>query len=101
MKPATATPSTNHSSPVETRPARRRSTGVNLTVLWSLYVLTMRQFMHGKRWMVIAILFLLPAGLAVLVRFLDPSEPSIVLEFLFAFMLIPQALLPLLALLYA
>jgi ABC-2 type transport system permease protein len=82
-------------------PAVRRSSGVNLTVLWSLYVLTVRQFMHGKRWMVVAVLFLLPAALAVLVRFMDPSAPSIVLEFLFAFMLIPQALLPLLALLYA
>ena len=57
--------------------------------------------MHGKRWMVVTLMFLLPAGLAVLVRFMDRSAPTSVLEFLFAFMLIPQALLPLLALLYA
>ncbi len=101
MKSAALTPSTNHSSDVDIRPTTRRSSGVNLTVLWSLYVLTVRQFLHGKRWMVIGILFLLPAGLAVLVRLMDPRVPSTLLEFLFAFMLIPQALLPLLALLYA
>lgn len=80
-----------------TRPAG----GVNLTVLWTLYTLTLRQYLHGKRWMVMGALFFLPAGLAVLIRTIDPNVPSIVLEFLFAFMLIPQALLPLLALLYA
>ncbi len=48
-----------------------------------------------------AILMLLPAGLAILVRGTAPNVPSIVLEFLFVFMFIPQALLPLAALIYA
>ncbi len=78
-----------------------RSGGVNLTVLWTLYAFTVRQHLHGKRWMVMGVLFLLPAGLAILIRSIDPNVASIHLEFLFAFMLIPQALLPLLALLYA
>ncbi len=101
MTPAPATLSPVTKAGIDQAPSGRRSRGVNLTVLWTLYVLTLRQFLHGKRWMVVAVLFLLPAGLAVLVRFLDPDVPSIILEFLFAFMLIPQALLPLLALIYA
>ncbi len=81
--------------------AAPRTGGFNLTVLWTLYLLTVRQHLHGKRWMVMGVLFLLPAGLAILIRSIDPNVSSIHLEFLFAFMLIPQALLPLLALLYA
>ena len=84
----------------EARPMRR-SGGVNLIVLWTLYALTIRQHLHGKRWMVMGVLFLLPAGLAILLRTIAPNVPSIGLEFLFAFMLMPQALWPLLALLYA
>jgi ABC-2 type transport system permease protein len=101
MKPAAVVPTMNQSEDVGAMPAIRRSRGVNLAVLWTVYVLSVRQFLHGKRWMVIGVLFLLPAGLAVLVRLMDPTVPTILLEFLFAFMLIPQALLPLLALLYA
>lgn len=75
--------------------------GLSLTALWTLYTLTLRQHQHGKRWMAMAALMLLPAGLAVLMRYTAPNVPSVVLEFLFAFMLIPQALLPLAALIYA
>ncbi len=46
-------------------------------------------------------LFLLPAGLAILLRTTAPDVPRIGLEFIFAFMFIPQAILPLVALLYA
>ena len=49
-----------------------------------------------------AILFLLPAALVVMIRVTAPqAPPPIILEFIFAFMFIPQALLPLAALLYA
>jgi ABC-2 type transport system permease protein len=72
-----------------------------LRALWALYVLTLRQHLHGKRWMVSAALFLLPAGLAVFVRSTSPDVPGRGLEFMLAFMFIPQGLLPLLALLYA
>jgi ABC-2 type transport system permease protein len=77
------------------------SGGSVLIGLRTLYVLTLRQHLHGKRWIVLAILFLLPAALAAIVRATAPDAPSIILEFLFAFMFIPQALLPLVALLYA
>jgi ABC-2 type transport system permease protein len=74
--------------------------GSGLTALWALFGLTIRQYLHGKRWMVIGALFLLPAGLAILLRFAAPNFPSVGLEFLLEFMLVPQAILPLVALLY-
>jgi ABC-2 type transport system permease protein len=57
--------------------------------------------MHGKRWLIMAILSLLPAGLALLIRGTASEEPPIMLEFLLGWMFIPQLLLPLVALLYA
>lgn len=69
--------------------------------LATLYGLTVRQHLHGKRWMVIALLFSLPAGLAILVRATSPNVPRLGLEFMLAMMLLPQLLLPLVALLYA
>ena len=72
-----------------------------LTSLWTLYVLTLRQHLHGKRWMVMVGLFLLCAGLVVLVRATSHDVPVLQLEFIFAFLFIPQAILPLLALVYA
>src|SRR5580692_9905815 len=75
--------------------------GFGLAALWTLYALTVRQHLHGKRWIVLGVLFLVPAGLAVLLRFIAPDVPNAVLEFLFVFMFVPQALLPLIALIYA
>jgi ABC-2 type transport system permease protein len=72
-----------------------------LTSLWALYTLTLRQHLHGKRWMVMAGLFLLSGGLAILIRTTAPDLPPVQLEFIVAFMFIPQAILPLLALVYA
>jgi ABC-2 type transport system permease protein len=68
---------------------------------WTLYVLTLRQHLHGKRWMVLALLFLLPPGMAVLVRSMPAQPPDRMLEFVLSWILIPLALLPLVALLYA
>jgi ABC-2 type transport system permease protein len=81
-------------------PGRRASGHYRLAALWALYVLTLRQHLHGKRWMVTAVLFLLPAGLAILVRATAHNVPGMWLEFSFGFMFIPQALLPLVALIY-
>ncbi len=72
-----------------------------LSSLHALYVLTLRQHLRGKRWMVLACLFLLPAGLAILLRSVAPAVPLRGLEFFLVFMFIPQALLPLVALIYA
>ena len=86
-------PTPEAAAPPAGRPAR-----LSLTSLAALYVLTLRQHLHGRRWMVMAVLFLLPAGLAILIRATAPDVPPMVLEFLLAFMFIPQALLPLVAL---
>jgi ABC-2 type transport system permease protein len=77
------------------------SGGFGLTALWTLYLLTLRQHLHGKRWWVVGFLFLLAPGLAILMRATAPDVKSIQLEFMLGFMFIPQALLPLVALLYA
>jgi ABC-2 type transport system permease protein len=74
--------------------------GSRLAALSALYTLTLRQHLHGKRWIVLGLLFLAPAVLAGVVRATAPDAPPPVLEFLFAFMFIPQALLPLVALVY-
>ena len=46
-------------------------------------------------------LMLLPAGLGFLMRHTAHNVPGVAIEFIFVFMLIPQALLPLAALIYA
>jgi len=79
----------------------RAQRGSRLCGYWTLYALTLRQHLHGKRWLAIGALFLLPASLAVLVRGTTADVPSVALEFLLVFMFIPQAILPLVALLYA
>src|SRR5262245_19867728 len=88
-------------TPERTAPRPRLASGPNPTSLAALYVLTVRQHLHGRRWMVMAALFLLPAGLSILIRSTAPEFPAIAIEFVVAFMLIPQALLPLVALVYA
>ena len=78
---------------------RRGSSSVSS--LWALFLLSLRQHLHGKRWMVVSGLFLLPTVLAIIVRETNEDMPTIVNEFLMAFMVIPQTLLPLGALIYA
>jgi ABC-2 type transport system permease protein len=84
----------------ENNPPRRRG-AVNLPGLWTLFLLTLRQHLHGKRWMIMLGLFLLPAGLSLAVRCTAPRALPGDLEFVFVFMFIPQAILPLAALIYA
>src|SRR5687767_14491604 len=68
---------------------------------WTLYALTLRQHLHGRRWIAAALLFLLPAGMAIVIRSTGAPVPSLFLEFVLLWILAPQALLPLVALLYA
>jgi ABC-2 type transport system permease protein len=62
--------------------------------------LTLRQHLHGRRWMIVGLVFLTPALLAGLVRATASDAIPREVEFIFVFMFIPQALLPLVALLY-
>jgi ABC-2 type transport system permease protein len=80
---------------------RLPSTGSRAASLWTLYVLTLRQHLHGKRWLVMGLLFLAPAALAIFIRTTVVDVKPVFLEFSLAMMFIPQALLPIVALLYA
>ncbi len=72
------------------------------TALAALFWLTLRQHARGRRLLVLGLLFLIPAGIAVLARSVNKVPPKTEdLEFLLVFYLIPHALLPLAALLYA
>lgn len=68
---------------------------------WTLYALTLRQHLRGRRWLVMSLLFLLPVGLAIVIRLTAPVVPPQQLEFLLVMIFVPQALLPIAALLYA
>jgi ABC-2 type transport system permease protein len=74
----------------------------DLSALAALFVLALRQYAHGRRLLILAILFALPSGLAAIVSLASRHAPEPgALEFAFAFNLIPHALAPLAALLYA
>ena len=49
-------------------PHTRPSGGSRLTSLWSLYRLALRQFLHGKRPIVMLLVLILPACLVLVVR---------------------------------
>lgn len=91
-----ATP-THSVRPLEVRLAPGRC----LTALAELFWLTLRQHTHGRRFLVLVLLLALPCGLAILLRSLSRPAPTDILEFTLVFGLIPHALAPLTALLYA
>jgi ABC-2 type transport system permease protein len=99
MKPAAIADVTANS--FDSQAERGAPGSSRLVSLWTVYALTLRQHLHGKRWMVIAGMCVLCAGLVAVVRATAPDVPSVELEFDIAFMFIPQAILPLLALIYA
>jgi ABC-2 type transport system permease protein len=89
----------NPSPPAVSSP---RPGGVPLSALWTLFTLTLRQFLRGRRMFVLTLLALLPAGLAVLLRTVGGAGPPRgMIEFVCLFTLLPHTLLPLTALLYA
>jgi len=69
--------------------------------LAALFGLTLRQYVHGKRWIAMAALFLVPAGMATLIRTTSPDATPIQLEFGLAMFFIQQLILPMTALIYA
>ena len=78
-----------------------RTNGLELSVLWTLFTLSLRQFLRGKRMIVLALLSLLPAGLALLLRLTKSVSSELEVERSCLFFLVPQVLLPLTSLLYA
>ncbi len=79
----------------------RQETAYGFRPALALYGLALRQHQHGKRWMIMALLLILPAIIACLSRMTGFAIPPRSLEFNLVFMFIPQGLLPLLALVYA
>ena len=76
--------------------------GLMASALAALFVLTLRQNVRGRRLLVLSLLFLLPVILAGAVKLAQPfPPPPDALVFAFVFNLIPHALAPLTALLYA
>jgi ABC-2 type transport system permease protein len=74
----------------------------NIGALATLFVLTLRQHIRGRRLLVMSLLFALPGVLAAAVNLFSRFPPTIEnLQFAFVFNLIPHALVPLAALLYA
>ncbi len=77
------------------------SRGFMASAVAALFVLTLRQNLRGRRLLVLSLLFLLPVVLAGVLKFVPyPPAPEAV-EFALIFNLIPHALAPLTALLYA
>lgn len=74
--------------------------GFDPVALFALFTLTIRQHVRGRRLLVLSLLFLLPAGLALVVRCIEEPPPDKA-EFFFIFHFIPHALAPLAALLFA
>jgi ABC-2 type transport system permease protein len=87
--------------PVAEFPVVRRSPSAELSAAAALFVLTVRQHTHGRRLLVLGLLYALPVGLAVLLRSLARPAPPDVLEFALVLNLLPHGLAPLTALLYA
>ncbi len=76
--------------------------GGTLAALWTLFLLTLRQHSRGRRLLLVVFLFLLPAGIAVLIRSVSDRPPSVrELEEVLIFSFMPYVLIPLSALLYA
>jgi ABC-2 type transport system permease protein len=80
--------------------SRDPATDSRLTGLCALFWLTVRQHCRARRLFILAGLFLLPAIIAVIARYLN-STPARDLEFWLVFTTIPHGLAPLTALLYA
>lgn len=82
-------------------PPRSRDWSGQLSAVAALFVLTVRQHTHGRRLLVLGLLYLLPCVLAVVLRNLTHPAPAEALEFALVFSLVPHGLAPLTALLYA
>jgi ABC-2 type transport system permease protein len=88
-------------SPISSLPDVSLRRGSRASALAALFVLTLRQQLRGRRLLVLSLLFLIPAILACVFKFVPFAPPPDVLEFALIFNLIPHALAPLTALLYA
>ncbi len=76
--------------------------GMPLGALGALFALTVQDHLRGRRLLVLALLFLLPAALVLVLRMAtSESVDPVMLEFVFVFYFIPHGLATLTALLYS
>ncbi len=94
-----APPDTGAPASLPRFPLRR---GFELSAVAALFMLTLRQLARGRRLLLFCFLFMLPIMVALLVKYLagPPESTPAERESVLAFVLIPNALVPLLALLY-
>jgi ABC-2 type transport system permease protein len=71
------------------------------TSLATVFSLTLRQLGRGRRLLVLAAIFALPAVLAIIARSAEPPAPTADLEFVLLLNFLPVCLIPLTCLLYA
>jgi ABC-2 type transport system permease protein len=77
----------------------RLGLGPRVSALGALFILCLRQHVRGRRLLILALLYLIPVGIAVFgARLTDRSEQF---EYILLLNMIPHAMLPLAALLYA
>ena len=82
-------------------PPPRRARHADWSALGALFELTIRQHTHGRRLLVLGLLYLIPCALAVVLRSLARPASGEALEFALVLTLVPHGLAPLTALLYA
>ena len=82
-------------------PPPPRTPLVEWSALAALFDLTVRQHTHGRRLLVLVLLYLVPCALAILLRCLPHPAEADTLEFALVLTLLPHGLAPLTALLYA
>src|SRR5262245_3352965 len=91
----------NEASVVAEAPPAPLPHRLEFSALATLFLLTLRQQIRGRRLFVLAFLYLLPLGLVLLVRSVESHFQPSGAEMGILFMLIPHTLVPLTALLYA
>jgi ABC-2 type transport system permease protein len=69
--------------------------------LWALFAMTVERLVRGRRLIVLGLFFLLPTVIAGLARHYNPDDPRDQAEEVLVFYMIPQALVPLTALVLA
>jgi ABC-2 type transport system permease protein len=74
---------------------------LKLSALATLFTLTLRQQLRGRRLLILCCLYLLPVGLTILVRSVEAHVQAADAELVILLMLIPHTLVPLTALLFA
>src|SRR5260370_36295811 len=94
-------PSRSYHEPAKWEPTQGRISRLELSAPAALFWFVLRQQCRARRLLILAGLLTLPSLIAILVRAADPTVKLAIPEFGLLFMLMPHALVPITALLYA